>query len=204
MGDKGVAVIKKRPRELVLDALVGAGWVVYASYSLGPRLTRGGLIDLAQLAFYVLLAVLFVIRDPVRTSGGTWESLVAFAGTALPPLVLKPGGSGLPWLGAPLQLIGLAGMLVSAISLGRSFGIAPADRGLRTTGFYRWVRHPLYAAALCVIMGYLVANPTLRNLIGVTVWIIIQIVRIGQEERILEGYAGYAHQVRYRLVPWLW
>lgn len=95
-------------------------------------------------------------------------------------------------------------MTIALISLGRSFGIAPADRGLRTVGFYRWIRHPLYASELCFYVGYLMANPSVRNLLGLVVCTIVLIGRIWREEQILEGYERYAQQVPYRLIPYVW
>ncbi len=199
-----IALGKKRGRALVLDILIGAGWLAFATLYIGPVLHGGRLIDVGRLVYILILAVLFVMRDPARKSGATWESLLALLGTFLPVVVLKPAGGGPAWLGEAIQTIGLAGMLAAVVSLGGGFGIAPADRGLRTTGLYRWVRHPLYAAELWFYTGYLIANPTFRNLIGLTVGTLIQIVRIGLEERILAGYTSYAQHVRYRLVPFVW
>jgi hypothetical protein len=33
---------------------------------------------------------------------------------------------------------------------------------------------------------------------------LLQVIRIVREERILEGYAGYAARVRWRLFPLVW
>jgi protein-S-isoprenylcysteine O-methyltransferase Ste14 len=95
-------------------------------------------------------------------------------------------------------------MLVALAWLGRSFGIAPADRGLRTGGPYGWVRHPLYAAEILFYVGYVVAHPSWRNLAALVFGGAIQVFRIVREERILEGYAPYAARVRWRLLPLVW
>ncbi len=195
---------KKRRRDLLLDAVVGAGWLAFAGLYVRPVLQSGGLIDWGRLLFLFLLVALFIMRDSAQKSGAAWESGLAFVGTLLPVAILRPAGGGPPLLGESLQVIGLAGTLAAGISLGRGFGIAPADRGLRTRGLYRWIRHPLYAAEICFYVGYLVANPTLRNMAGLTMVTVIQVIRIGREERILDGYASYAHRVRYRLVPFVW
>ena len=52
------------------------------------------------------------------------------------------------WIG-----VGIAGELFtiwSLISLGRRFGIAPADRGLAEDGPYCFVRHPMYTGELAL------------------------------------------------------
>jgi protein-S-isoprenylcysteine O-methyltransferase Ste14 len=183
---------------------MAAGWMVFALVYLDRVSTGGRLVDLGLFLFVTLTAALFLLRHPARRTGTLWEGLVAFAGTFLPMFVLSPAPGAVPGVGEAIQLIGLAGMVAAMISLAGSFGITPTDRGLRTTGLYRFVRHPLYAAELCFISGYVLANPSWRNLIGLIALAAIQIVRITREERILDGYAGYAEQVRYRLVPFVW
>lgn len=183
---------------------MAAGWMVFAVSYLDRVFTGGRLVDLGLFLFVTLTAALFLVRHPARRSGTLWEALVAFVGTFLPMIVLRPAPGAMPGVGEAVQVMALTGMLAAMISLGWSFGITPTDRGLRTTGLYRWVRHPLYAAELCFIAGYLLANLAWRNLIGLIAIAVIQIVRIAREERILDGYAGYAEQVRYRLVPFVW
>jgi protein-S-isoprenylcysteine O-methyltransferase Ste14 len=107
-------------------------------------------------------------------------------------------------LGGIIQTLSLAGSTLALISLGRSFAIAPADRGLRTKGLYGGLRHPLYATELLFYVGYLLANPSWRNALAFNVIAVIQVIRIYREERILAGYGCYAAQVRWRLVPFVW
>lgn len=197
-------MFKKRGRELLFDLVVGIGWMIYATIFLHRVLNSGKVIDLGLLLFFTLLAVMFLIRSPAQRLGAPWETLLALVGTFLPAVVPRAAPGGLRWLGEGIQIISLAGMVAALISLGHSFAIAPADRGLRTTGLYRWVRHPLYAAEIFFYIGYLVVNPLWRNVIALIAGIAIQIVRITREERILAGYASYASRVRWRLVPFVW
>lgn len=77
-----------------------------------------------------------------------------------------------------------------------------------TTGPYRYVRHPLYAALLVIEVAYPAAIGSLYALapslaiMGLVVW------RTAWEDltlrRELRGYAEYAEHVRHRLVPHLW
>ncbi|MGH7263671.1 MAG: methyltransferase family protein [Candidatus Rokuibacteriota bacterium] len=196
--------MKKRGGERAVDVLVGAGWALYAGVFLARVAGGGGLIDLGLLLFFTLLAGLFLIRHPARSSGARWETTLAVVGTFLPVVALRPASGGLGGLGHGIQVVSLAGTLIALICLGRSFGIAPADRGLRTTGIYGWVRHPLYATELAFYIGYLVANPSWRNFLGLIASTGIQICRLLREERILAGYASYAAQVRWRLLPYVW
>jgi protein-S-isoprenylcysteine O-methyltransferase Ste14 len=193
----------KSARELVFDLLLTAGWILYAGEFL-RRLTRGGgLLELGQVMAVTIFAALFLLRRPAQRSGTAWETLLALTGTFL-PAAARPDPGSLYWLGELIQVASLAGVMLAAITLGRSFGIAPADRGLRTTGLYAWVRHPLYAMEISFFVGYLVANPSWRNLAILLADTSIQLLRALREERILKGYAGYAARVRWRLVPLVW
>ena len=92
------------------------------------------------------------------------------------------------------------------VSLGRSFGIVAANRGIRTGGPYRYVRHPLYSAYILTETGYLLENPSLRNWCLFGVVMAFQAVRIVEEERTLAedpAYREYRRTVRSRVVPYL-
>ena len=100
-----------------------------------------------------------------------------------------------------VQLFGLMGMIWSVFSLGVSLGMAPADRGLVTSGPYRCVRHPMYTFEILFCLGYWLANLTWLN---VAVWlllVIVQVTRALREEQAIEDYDEYAAQVRWRFIP---
>jgi protein-S-isoprenylcysteine O-methyltransferase Ste14 len=193
----------KSSRELAWDLLLMAAWALFASRFLKRLMSGGGLIELGQVTAVTVFAVLFLLRRPARSNGSTWETMLALVGTFL-PAATQPAPGELFWLGEIIQVAGLTGMVAAAISLGRSFGIAPADRGLQTTGLYAWIRHPLYAMEICFFVGYLVANPSWRNLAVLTADTALQLFRALREERILKHYATYAGRVRWRLLPLVW
>lgn len=196
-------LLEKRPEDLALDLLIGLVWAICAALYLVRALRGSGLVYLGQMGIMTVFAALFLLRRPARKTGKLWESTLAVA-AAWMPIALRPSPGDFRFLGEALQIVGLGGMLIAVVSLGRSFGIAPADRGLRTTGLYGWLRHPLYAMEITVFAGFLVANPAWWNLAILSLNTLLQIVRITREERILEGYAGYADRVRWRLVPLVW
>jgi protein-S-isoprenylcysteine O-methyltransferase Ste14 len=196
-------VFGKSGRELFWDLLLTGGWAFYAAAFVGRLLAGGGLVQLGQVGAVTIFAALFLLRRPAQRSGSTWETLLALVGTFL-PVAARPAPGELYWVGEIIQVVGLTGMAAAAISLGRSFGIAPADRGLRTTGLYGCVRHPLYAMEISFFVGYMVANPSWRNLAILIADTTFQILRITREERILQGYARYAAHVRWRLLPLVW
>ena len=105
-----------------------------------------------------------------------------------------------------LFLVGLgnAMQLAAKLFLRRSFGIAPANRGIKTDGMYRFVRHPMYAGYLFVHLGILLLMPSALNLViyGIGWW--AQILRLLAEERLLSedpAYRAFMEKTRWRLVP---
>lgn len=120
---------------------------------------------------------------------------------------LAPGVSVIPELaGAALQIVGLFCQLFAKLSLRRSFGILPANRGVVSYGAYRFVRHPMYLGYLITDIGFLLSNFGVQNLIVYGVQFALQAGRIIKEEQLLSAdaqYVRYAQSVRYRILPGL-
>jgi protein-S-isoprenylcysteine O-methyltransferase Ste14 len=85
-----------------------------------------------------------------------------------------------------------------------------ADRGHRvvTTGPYRYVRHPMYAGMFFFFLGIPLLLGSFWALIPGILNVIIYIIRTALEDKTLQvelpGYAEYARQVRYRIIPGIW
>jgi protein-S-isoprenylcysteine O-methyltransferase Ste14 len=77
-----------------------------------------------------------------------------------------------------------------------------------STGPYAVARHPIYAGALIMVVGLPLALDSWLGLLVLLVTIPVLVWRILDEETMLNnelpGYAEYAHQVRFRLVPFVW
>jgi protein-S-isoprenylcysteine O-methyltransferase Ste14 len=121
------------------------------------------------------------------------------------PLIVQIAGVG---------LIGLGSYLVYLTFKANSYA-APVvkiqkERGHRvvTTGPYAYVRHPMYAGALGLVLGAPLLLGSWWGLAGAALLILVVALRAVLEERALhaelDGYADYAARVRYRLVPHLW
>lgn len=114
------------------------------------------------------------------------------------------------WAGAALQLVGMAWQLLSKATLGRSFGLLPAARGLVTGGPYRVVRHPIYLGYLVAHIGFLLSNFSWLNLAVLVTLYLAQAVRMEREETMLatgeqqRAYGAYRAVVRYRIVPFVY
>jgi protein-S-isoprenylcysteine O-methyltransferase Ste14 len=149
--------------------------------------------------------VLFMIRRDARRVGNPLEGLLAISGTFVESFLKDAGQlSNAQLLPTLLQAVALLGWAASLATLGRSFGIVPADRGLVQHGPYRFVRHPIYAFEALFSVGYLAAVPTTRSFVIIGVWCVLQALRVFREERILAGYDDYRRQVRWRVLPGVW
>ena len=91
-----------------------------------------------------------------------------------------------------------------------SFVRIQTDRGhtVETGGPYRYVRHPGYVGALLIYVSSPLALASLWTFVSATFLLVLFIFRTALEDRTLqnelEGYAEYAQQVRYRLLPGVW
>lgn len=194
----------KRARELAVDLAGGLVWGFFAAAYLSVALRARDYLMIGLFLFYALVACFMVVRRPARRKVVWWESVLAWLCVFIPIAGMRPARGGWVVPGLTMQSFGLIGVILALSSLGRSFGIAAADRGLVTTGLYRYVRHPVYAAELVFNAGWVVSNPSWRNLAVLALMMTTQVMRIFREETLIAGYGSYAGQVRWRLFPGIW
>lgn len=163
--------------------------------------------SLLLLIVHSIVALLNLTRRlPTKVSIDPFAWVVAIAGTWL-PLTLRPVLAEEVRVG---QLLLLAGVVVQALaisSLARSLGTVPANRGIKTGGLYRFVRHPIYSAYLLSHAGFLLNQFSPFNALVLAFWLLFQLLRIRYEEELLmldPDYAAYASSTRWRLVPFVY
>ncbi len=82
------------------------------------------------------------------------------------------------------------------------------DQKVIDTGFYGIVRHPMYTATLLMFLSIPLVLGSLISFAVFLAYPIVLIMRIKDEERLLEkelsGYTEYKKKVRYRLIPFIW
>ena len=159
------------------------------------------------MLFEVALVTALVVCRPWGQFIATqvWPIVISLFATCFLMLV-KPGGyhEDEAYLGGFVMMIGVFISVCSKLALNRRYGIIPANRGVQSKGPYAFVRHPIYAGYFISYAGFLITNPTIWNGSVYLCALVFQVLRIGQEEKILSldpAYQDYRARVRYRLVP---
>jgi len=166
----------------------------------------------AQVLLLVLaealgVALIMLRRSSPSLSQHTLDWALALAAVSLPLLFVRPAAVAAPvaaFIATGLMLIGLAVQISAKLTLWRSFGVVPANRGVKTRGPYRLLRHPMYAGYTLTHIGFLLGFPSLANALLCVTVLALNVARITREEAMLgrdAGYRAYAARVRYRLLP---
>jgi protein-S-isoprenylcysteine O-methyltransferase Ste14 len=105
---------------------------------------------------------------------------------------------------AAVSGVGVCIVIVGKLTLGRSFGIIAANRGVVASGPYKIVRHPIYVGYLLTHVAFAAAHPTALNIALIVLGDSALIIRALCEERTLvadERYREYCHAVAWHFVP---
>jgi len=118
----------------------------------------------------------------------------------------------LEWVGISLSVLGYFLMAWALVTLGRNYQVGgsvprPADR-LVAQGPYGIVRHPMYAAALCISLGLALVTQSLALLAVNVIYLVLIVPLMPFEEDALrraygDQYVSYSRQV-WRLVPFVY
>jgi len=178
-----------------------------------------GIMNLSTTAYFVLnialllrntgLTLLFLLRRPSElTSKKFVDWLVAIAGTFVTYLYVSRGTKPFfPSLAPTAYVVMVAAAFLSAIAvvnLGRSFGIVPSNRGIKTKGFYAVVRHPIYSLYMLHDIGWNLNCFSAHNVCVFFLYCLLTYGRARCEERILRqdpAYQEYASKTRYMFLP---
>jgi protein-S-isoprenylcysteine O-methyltransferase Ste14 len=146
------------------------------------------IMSLASLGYIGLLAIPALDRR--------------FAWSHMPPWVVLAGD----------VFVGLGFLAVFFVFRENSFTsatieLAPGQKVI-STGPYALVRHPMYAAALVMLLGIPIALGSMWGVLVIVAILPALIWRLLDEEKFLAknlpGYREYQTRVRYRLIPRVW
>ena len=193
--------------DLIARAIVIVLFSLLSINLLADYRQTGHLTGLLLLASEALVVLLTLIRRRTtivdRSAAGLVTTMLSLAGPPMLRAVAEPGLVA-DTATAVVSAVGLALVLMGKLTLGRSFGIAPANRGVVIGGPYNLVRHPIYTGYLITHVAFLVAHPTPWNALVIAVADGALIARALIEERVLsrdEQYRSYCQRVGWHLVP---
>jgi len=167
------------------------------------------LTGLLLLASEALVVVFTMIRRPAGIVDRSLNArLLTIFSTFAPQLVRPASLHPLTPQSFTLLLsgMGLIVVVLGKLSLGRSFGLTPANRGVVSTGVYRFARHPIYMGYLFTHVGFAIANPVAWNffiLAAADMTLLLRAVREEQTLALDPAYCTYMERVRWRIVPGL-
>lgn len=200
---------RERLADLFARAFVGTLFVLLSINLLEDFLRTERITGLLLLVSESLVVVLTVMR---RRAYLVDTSALALTITAIalvgPPLLRTGDGAGLlpDGLTALLSSAGVCLVIAGKLTLGRSFGIVPANRGVVDKGPYLLVRHPIYAGYLITHLAFVAAYPRPWNIAVLIISDAALVSRALLEERVLrrdERYRAYCGRVGWHLVPGL-
>jgi protein-S-isoprenylcysteine O-methyltransferase Ste14 len=170
-------------------------------------LQTGRFTGLLLVASEALVVILTVFRRPTGIVDRSARARSLMILSVMGPLIVAPTTGGALMAEAITVMISVCGIVVcigGKVSLGRSFGLMPANRGVVSTGLYRLVRHPIYMGYLITHAAFVIANPTIWNLVALVGADAALMARAVCEERTLAldpAYRGYQEHVRWRVLP---
>jgi protein-S-isoprenylcysteine O-methyltransferase Ste14 len=204
---------KARSRAGLRHAAANIGVALMFFLALMPNAAHygSGAANLIWLVGAALMGVLSLIRVPPSAAMVTPKALAAVTGMLLMPTLIKAHGPAMSTTvasaGMVLELAGVALSQVARVYMGRRFGLLPANRGIVSTGPFRFVRHPIYVGWFVLSLGFALSYPSVRNFAMIALTLPFMMWRITLEEELLTAdvdYRVYCERVRYRLIPGLY
>lgn len=192
-----------------MDRTVALIACVPFAYSLSHEMRTFGL-NLAWIVananFVLLVATMLIRRTPSRVTPNPLYWLLAFVATYWLFLVGRfatPGFAVAPaWVVFALSFTSFVVSVWARLSLGRSIGLVPAQRGIVTQGAYRFMRHPIYTGVYCAYVAVALQNFSALNCAIFAIGAGLFIIKSFVEENFLRQDAEYAAYMK--AVPWRW
>jgi protein-S-isoprenylcysteine O-methyltransferase Ste14 len=198
---------RSRFSEFAARAAVGALFALLSINLLTEFVRTGHITGLLLLVSEALVVILTLVRRPAQlVDRSIIAAVMTTISVAAPPLLRA---TDLPSLApdiatAFVSAVGVMLVIVGKLTLGRSFGLVPANRGVVSRGPYNIVRHPIYAGYLITHIAFLAAHPGPLNVAIVLIGDTALILRALMEERVLATdveYQAYCRRVGWHLVP---
>jgi len=187
--------------------LVASFGLAYAAAYLRGFFVDKNVMDLLQVITEGTMVGFVLFRRPTEEVSRRPEDWALAWGGTLSRLCARPISHGIVApliITTPILLIGFFLQMWAKFTLRRSFGIVAANRGVRASGPYQFLRHPMYAGYFIIDIGAFLANCSLWNFFAYTFSIAIQTFRLLAEERVLSrdpDYQALKARVPFRVIP---
>lgn len=185
-------------------------WCYYAYEGImNLSTTRYLFLNIALVLRNTSLTFVFLLRRPSKlTSKKVIDWIVAIGATFMAYLYETIGARPVfPTLVPTAYVVMVAAAFLAAIAvvnLGCSFGIVPANRGIKTKGLYTVVRHPIYSLYILHDVSWVLTCFSAHNLLIFVLYCLLTYNRARREERVLRQdpeYQEYASKTRYMFLP---
>jgi protein-S-isoprenylcysteine O-methyltransferase Ste14 len=193
--------------DLLARTVVGALFALLSVNLLTDFIHTQRATGLLLLVSESLVVVLTILRRRTRIVDRSPAAALVTAVSVAGPILLRASrGPGILPDSVTLvtAAVGLIIVIAGKLTLGRSFGIVPANRGVVIAGPYGIVRHPIYAGYVLTHVGFMCAYPTTWNVVVVVLTDAALMVRALYEERVLASdgaYQTYCRRVAWHVVP---
>lgn len=104
-------------------------------------------------------------------------------------------------VGATMTALAFILWIVARIQLGNSFAIGAHANELVTSGLYSKLRHPVYYFSILAVAGIAIFTWNIFMTAPVVLLIMLEILRIQQEEQVLEKTFGKEYR-KYKQTTW--
>ena len=187
-----------------------ASFFSYYVYDSIIRLATGTCVTLllALLFRNTSITLVFLLRLPSKlTTRNVGDWIAAIGGTFITYLYTSRAKPIYPFIVPTAYLVMIATAFISTIgiiNLGRSFGLVPANRGIKTDLLYGIVRHPLYLLYTIYDLAVISLAFSLHNCYICILHALFSYLRAKREENILMqdiAYKEYASKTRYMFLP---
>jgi protein-S-isoprenylcysteine O-methyltransferase Ste14 len=188
---------------LVLATTICTYWGTVALLVLYKRLRHGGRAGLKprrgfeRRLWRLIVPVVgaWILLPLLAAQGWSWLAVPAWAQDLSAVYALR-------WAAAGLAVVCYGLSLYCWLLMGRnwSMAIVPGQTELVTRGLYRWVRHPIYALSITLMLASVVILPTVPLVVLAGLHLVAMNLKARHEEQHLEktfgtSYTDYCRQV---------
>lgn len=201
-----MSLLTKENRSTILNAIFVTFWFGFLLFHLSLFFHTHSVIYLLTTVIQAEFLFFFVVRNKSSAvTNNLTDYVVAMIGT-FAMFLFRPGDFSLVSISVVYVAIAIIMLLefISFLSLNKSIGIVPANRGIQTSGLYSFVRHPIYLSYFLYYAILFISNVSVYNFFVIMFCKSIQIMRIYREEKLLNldpAYRDYVKRVKWRILP---